>query len=602
MTAPTGRVVRNVHHGTRLIADGAIDDDVALRAQSAEVSESLPGAARIGAEADDAGAVELAVTFSTPFDYLFDTLASKFPAKHLPGDPAAVVAKLKALGRAMIEDEPPQGSELQTVGNSTIPPVYTYWGQFIDHDITLNTDSNKSVSDITQSDLAPLTPSFVTTHLRNGRQPALNLDSVYGDGPTFPGGPTTAAADMYDGLALKLSDVADNQFIPGDHISTDTKRDLFRDQSLVDDPNTPDVDAAVAVIGDSRNDENLIVAQLHVAFIKFHNAVLATVSAQPDAPTDPQELFTRVRQLVTWHYQWLVVHDYLKTVTQTGVVDKILLGGNKVYATRNDQPYMPLEFSAAAFRFGHSMVRAFYDYNRNFGRKNSAPGVVAPFATFEQIFAFTGSARALDGSGEAAPFSGTRLTTLPFNWVIEWDRFVDKGAGTADHFARKIDTQLAPPLHDMLNQISRNEGTFPTVLRELLTRLAVRNLLRGYSLALPTGQAVAEELGIAPLTPAQLQSGNTASFNKVLKDGGFETATPLWYYVLKEAEVLQAGNSLGPVGSRIVTETLIGQLRADEASFLNAPSDWSPEQGVLLPGDGTPIVSINDLFRFAGVA
>ena len=120
---------------------------------------------------------------------------------------------------------------------------------------------------------------------------------------------------------------------------------------------------------------------------------------------------------------------------------------------------------------------------------------MAPFATFEQIFAFTGSA-ALDGSGEAAPFSGTGLTTLPFNWVIEWDRFVDKGAGRPDHFARKIDTQLAPPLFDMLNQISQNEGSFPIVLRELLTRLAVRNLLRGYSLALPTGQAVAEELGM----------------------------------------------------------------------------------------------------------
>jgi hypothetical protein len=576
MSAPTGRVVRHVHHGTRVIADSA----------------------------NAGAAAQRAMTFSTPFDYLFDTLAAKFPDKHLPDDAATVLPRLKALGRAMIENEPPQGSELEVTGNSTIPPVYTYWGQFIDHDITLNTDSNTGVSDITQPDLAPLTPSFVTTHLRNGRQPALNLDSLYGDGPTFPGGPATEAANMYDGLALKLSSVADNPFIPGEHVTTDPQRDLFRDQSLVDDPNTPDVDAAVAVIGDSRNDENLIVAQLHVAFVKFHNAVLAEVQAQPDAPTDPPQLFARVRELVTWHYQWLVVHDYLKTVTRTGVVDKVLLGGNTLFSPRNGQAYMPLEFSAAAFRFGHSMVRGFYDFNRNFGRNtDGGPGAVAPFATFEQIFAFTGSARALDGSGAAAPFSGTRLTTLPFNWVIEWGRFVDKGSSHRDHFARKIDTQLAPPLHDMLNQISKNEGSFPAVIRELLTRLAVRNLLRGYSLALPTGQAVAEELGITPLTSEQLQSGNTASFNKVLTDPAthFDTTTPLWYYVLKEAEVLAGGNSLGPVGSRIVVETLIGQLRADPASFLNAPADWSPEQGVLLP-DGSPIVSIDDLFRFAGVA
>ena len=596
MTAPSGRVVRNVHHGTRVTTESLDAADVALNAQAVEVAEAT------GAIAAGESALERAVEFSTPFGYLFDTLAVKFPDKHLPGDAADVVSRLKALGRAMIENEPPQGDELEATGNSTIPPVYTYWGQFIDHDITLNTDSNKNVSDITQSDLGPLTPTFVTTHLRNGRQPALNLDSLYGDGPTFPGGPTTEAASMYDGLALKLSKIAVNPFIPGDKIDpvADEERDLFRDQTLLDDPNTPDVDAAVAVVGDSRNDENLIVAQLHVAFAKFHNKVLSTVQAQQGAPTDPQELFARVRQLVTWHYQWLVAHDYLKTVTQTGVADKVLLGGNKVYAPRDGEAYMPLEFSTATFRFGHSMVRGFYDYNRNFGRKDGGPGVVAPFATFEQIFAFTGSARALDGSGTARPFSGTGLTTLPFNWVIEWDRFVDKGAARPDHFARRIDTRLAPPLFDMFNQIGQNQGSFPIVIRELLTRLAVRNLLRGYSLALPTGQAIAEELGITPLTPAQLQSGNTASFNDVLTDGGFETATPLWYYVLKEAEVLANGNSLGPVGSRIVAETLIGQLRADPESFLNAPAEWSPEQGVLLP-DGSPIVSIGDLFRFAGV-
>jgi len=601
MTAPSGRVVRNVHHGTRISTTGLDDADVGLRAQAVDIAEAAVAAGD--------PAVERAVEFSTPFDYLFDTLAAKFPDKHLPGDAATVVSQLKALGRAMIENEPVEGDELEATGNSTIPPVYTYWGQFIDHDITLNTDSNKSVSDITQPDLGPLTPEFVKTHLRNGRQPALNLDSLYGDGPTFPGGPQTEAAALYedDHVRLRLSQVVKVSETFSDLIPPvgDLKRDLFRDNSLADDPATPNVfEPTVAVIGDSRNDENLIVAQLHVAFAKFHNAVVDHLETQPDAPTDPAELFARARQLVTWHYQWLVAHDYLKTVTQTGVADKVLLGGNKVFAPRDGEAYMPLEFSAATFRFGHSMVRGFYDYNRNFGRRKDEQGVDGPgrvqdFATFEQLFAFTGSAHGPDG--KPRPFSGTSQTTLPSNWVIEWDRFVDKGATRPDHFARRIDTRLAPPLFDMLNQVSGGEASFPIVLRELLSRLAVRNLLRGYSLALPTGQAVAEELGITPLTPAQLQSGNTASFNDVLTAGGFETATPLWYYVLKEAEVLANGNSLGPVGSRIVAETIIGQLRADAQSFLNAPVDWTPEQGVLLP-DGSPIVSINDLFRFAGVA
>jgi hypothetical protein len=181
MTAPSGRVVRNTHHGS-LLVPREVGADAALRVQAVEVAEALQSGT-------ETGAVERAVEFSTPFDYLFDKLAAEFPAHHLANtDPATTTAQLKALGQAMIEEQGPAGGELQATGNSTIPPVYTYWGQFIDHDITLNTDNNKGIADITKANLAPLQPSAVVAGLRNGRQPALNLDSVYGDGPTFPGG------------------------------------------------------------------------------------------------------------------------------------------------------------------------------------------------------------------------------------------------------------------------------------------------------------------------------------------------------------------------------------------------------------------------------
>jgi hypothetical protein len=464
--------------------------------------------------------------------------------------------------------------------------VYTYWGQFIDHDITANTDRQNTVTDITIEDLKPLQPEVVVRDLRNLRRPALDLDSVYGDGPTFEGGPETAAADMYDGIRLRLSEVAEGDGIPGDHLPTlgDNLRDLPRDAEA----QLPE-DKTVALIGDGRNDENLIVAQLHVAFLRFHNAVLDWAQHQPGYPRDGRELFERVRDLVRWHYQWLVVHDYLKTVTLPGVVDKVLLGGNKVFQPRYGEVYMPLEFSVAAYRFGHSMVRGFYDYNRNFGR----PGAVIPFATFRFIFAFTGSAR-------PEPFNGGGTLTLPFNWVIEWNRFVDKGDSLPDHFARRIDTQLAPALFDMTNQISEENEDLPQQIKDILRRLAVRNLLRGYQLALPTGQAVADALGVAPLTEEELQRGNSDAVNAALTDGGFLQTTPLWFYVLKEAEVRANGNSLGEVGSRIVAETLIGQLRADPESYLNQDGGWSPERGVLLDDD-SPIVTIKDLFSFGGL-
>jgi hypothetical protein len=576
---PAGRVLRNIRHGGQILPDDAPNAE-----PTTDKLEEVSLLSSVVADRSLEG--QRLAEVSTPFNYLFDDLAAQFPARHLPGDSAAVTAALKRLGEAMAEPAPPPGQQLQPTGNSAIPAVYTYWGQFIDHDITANTDRQNTVTDITVEDLKPLQPEVVVRDLRNLRRPALDLDSVYGDGPTFEGGPETAAADMYDGIKLRLSEVAEGGGIPGDHIPTlgDNLRDLPRDSGA----QLPE-DKTVALIGDGRNDENLIVAQLHVAFLRFHNAVVDWAQHQPGYPQDDRELFERVRNLVRWHYQWLVVHDYLKTVTLPGVVDKVLLGGNKVFQPRYDEVYMPLEFSVAAYRFGHTMVRGFYDYNRNFGR----PGTVIGSASFRLIFAFTGSAR-------PEPFNGGGTLTLPFNWVIEWNRFVDKGDSLPDHFARRIDTQLAPPLFDMINQISEENEGLPEAVKNILKRLAVRNLLRGYQLAIPTGQAVADALGVAPLTEEELRRNNSDAVNAALADGGFLQTTPLWFYVLKEAEARANGNSLGEVGSRIVVETLIGQLRADPGSYLNQDGGWSPEQGVPLD-DGEPIVTIKDLFRFGGL-
>ena len=320
-------------------------------------------------EPPTADGVELELAeVSTPFDYLFESLENDAEA-HLPADSpatiAAVVTNLKELGKKMVEPSPPRGELEIGDGNSTIPAVYTYFGQFIDHDITARTDRRNEVGHVIDEDLRPVAPATVKAAVRNERVPALDLDSVYGDGPTFPGGPETDAKDIYDGIKLKVGKVAlvgkegQDPNIPGVRIplQADLDRDLPR--GLEGNPSK-------ANIADGRNDENLIVAQLHVAFLRFHNATVDWIRQHEPYYTD-QAVFERARELVRWHYQWLVVHDYLATVALPGVVDEVVLQGNKLYEKRNGEVWMPLEFSVAAFRFGHTMVRGAYDFNRNFG-------------------------------------------------------------------------------------------------------------------------------------------------------------------------------------------------------------------------------------------
>lgn len=606
----------NMKHGEHVPAD-AIPDNQPVTAEA-------DGTSGAGTTLAETTLAETTQVVGTPFDYLFPQLEDK-PGAHLQGDPAQVVADLNALGSAMVDLGPPTPSDPNVGVNSTIPPIYTYWGQFVDHDLTANTDRNSSTSDITRPDLAPLPPNDVTLNLRNLRRPFLDLDSVYGHGPSF-GEDHVGDANLYDGPRLRVGrnheDGVGGVKIPP---VADLDRDLPRIGPLLDqgvitlddipeslrgDPNL----RTRAFVGDLRNDENLLVAQIHVGFLRFHNAVLKRIDAKPRAfglDDDSHEAlrFERARQLTRWHYQWLVVNDYLRTVTFPGVVDKVLVGGPKHYKLLPDQePFMPLEHSVAAFRFGHTMVRAAYDHNRNFGQRLPGQGGGNPLikeAKFELLFLFTGNgfqfADPADHTKSVSnPFLGK--PTLPFNWIIELDRFTQKGDHDQTHFARKIDTRLVPPVTEMVNEATgadlQDDAHKP--VRELLRHLARRNLLRGYLLSLPTGQAVAAELGVPVLTDEEMKQNNSDDLNHLLETSGFLENTPLWYYVLKEAEVRANGNSLGELGSRIVCESIIGVLRHDPGSYLNQHGGWDPSDGVKL-NNGDPIVSIRDFFAFTGV-
>jgi Animal haem peroxidase len=535
----------------------------------------------------------------TPFAYLFPDIVDNADNRLPEDNPEAVVAGLNALGSAMIDEATPPEED------STIPPVYTYWGQFIDHDLTASTDRTTATSDITQEDLRPVPPVQVTESLKNLRRPALDLDSVYADGPAiFPFRPTEAQG-FFDGAKFRIgTNATDQPPIPPTAEVPPPADDLARDLPRIG----PLLDAGViredevpesirekehfrfnAFIGDMRNDENLIVAQFHLAVLRFHNAAVDWIANHHSGYRNQHRLFRRARRLTRRHYQWLVVHDFLRTITIQGTVDRMLFGGLNHYGPRDGQLFMPLEFSVAAFRFGHSMVRAVYDHNRNFGRGAN----VLENSPFNLLFLFTGNGTLPNGTVQ--PFGG-QGATLPFSWIIEWDRFIDKNSPFPDRFARKIDTRLAPPLADMVNE--GNKDQVSERVRELLKHLARRNLLRGYSLSLPTGQAAANALGVTPLSGNELRQGNSDAINTILQENGFLVRTPLWYYILKESEVRANGNTLGEVGSRIVAETIVGLIVNDPDSFLN--NWWTPARGVKLP-NGDPIVTIGDFFRFAGV-
>jgi hypothetical protein len=563
---------------------------------------------------------------TTPFEYLLPDLKKRADA-HIPGDPAVVAANLKALGAAMIDSAPGRQADAAVEVNSNIPAVYTYWGQFIDHDMTANTDRDSTTSDITKTPLVPLDPEKVTKNLRNLRRPTFDLDHVYGNGPDLedddikpdPGG---ADKGFYDGIRLRVGDNAVGPNIKGVKIppADDLKRDLPRigpllKAGVISDKDIPeslkgDVNLQTrAFIGDLRNDENLIVAQFHLAFLRFHNNVVKAIEANPKRfgvqGAGPEKRFRVARRLVRHHYQWLVVHDYLPTVTLPGVVDKILVGGNKVYKPlAGGQLFAPLEYSVAAYRFGHTMVRGAYDHNRNFGAAVPPDPALIPVAPFALLFLFTGNGHSVatdTTKSTPTPFAGE--PTLPFNWIIEWERFANKADPNEAHMARKIDTHLVPPIHNMVNEglgesIQDDKDPNNKILRILLRDLAQRNLLRGYLLSIPTGQAVAKAMGVPVLTDNELKTGNTPEVTAALEAGGFMTNTPLWYYILKEAEIRANGNSLGELGSRIVAETQIGLIRNDPRSYLNVNDGWDPSKGVKL-ANGDPIVTIRDFFAFA---
>jgi len=434
-------------------------------------------------------------------------------------------------------------------GDSIIPAGYTYFGQFVDHDITMDVSSN---IDAPQD----------ATMINNMRTPVLDLDSVYGRGPAldpylyrFPGvGEPPTAVRMQLGQNRDTGPGGPNN--SANAVATPSNFDVPRVLNGTNAAVSEADSTFTAIIGDPRNDENLIVSQFHHAMLKFHNQVvdlLVTAAFSGD-------IFAEAKKIVTQHYQWCVVHDFLPRVCGAASVNAAI---SSVHAPVGSSFSMPAEFAMAAYRFGHSMIRNGYILN------SSLP---AAASTLANVFAFA------------------RVPRLPVfsNWAVDFNMFFTTAHPVGANFnnARPIDSVLA----NGLESIPGGSG--------IMAILAARNLRRGLAMGLPSGQGAANALGLTPLTTAQLTSGLPPAEVALLNsnNGILLTKTPLWYYVLREAAVLNNGNQLGPLGGRIVADTFVRMLKRDGDSFMNVPG-FTPS----LPSSVPATFLIADLLEFAGV-
>jgi hypothetical protein len=262
--------------------------------------------------------------------------------------------------------------------------------------------------------------------------------------------------------------------------------------------------------------------------LKVHNAF---VNQARSAGVGSSEVFAHAARHTLWSYHWIVLHEFLPTLVGQALVDQLLAEGPSYYRPKSE-PYIPLEFADAAYRYGHCQMRQRYQVNRR----------STPLPLFPDLLGFR---------------------AVPPERRVDWDLFFDTpGARTAQR-AKKIDGRLVRSLIQLPTAITGEMEVAD------YRSLAMRDLQRGQATTLSSGEALARHLHISPLSPSEVG----------LVGVGWRGETPLWYYILREADVRAGGNRLGPLGGLIVAEVLIGLLRHDSTSLLNAGADWRPNFG-----------------------
>ncbi len=356
------------------------------------------------------------------------------------------------------------------------------FGQFVAHDITADRSNLRSRAN--------------SAELHNARSPQLNLECLYGDGPS--GHPFLYQRDDPAKFLLGVDGV-------------DVQRNA----------------EGIAIIADPRNDTHLLVSQLHLAMLKAHN-VFVDEARRSGVPND--RVFDEAARQLRWHYQWIVLNEFLPALVGETMVAKVLRESPRWFRNGNSG-LIPLEFAGAAYRYGHSQIRQRYRLNLQ----------TDPVPLFPDLLGFRPIAR---------------------ERKVDWTLFFDAPGAAPAQRSKKIDGKLVRSLIEL-----------PLVITgeceiDAYHSLAVRDLQRGHGVGLPSGEAVARHIGVEPLTAKQI--GIASTFGR--------GETPLWYYILREADACTEGNRLGPVGGLIVTEVLVGLIDADPKSFRRRYPKWQPRK------------------------
>ncbi len=282
----------------------------------------------------------------------------------------------------------------------------------------------------------------------------------------------------------------------------------------------------IALVGDPRNDVHLFMSQMQVGFIRLHNRL---VDRLREDGTAEAELFEEARRAATWHYQWVILREFLPLLIGAELTAELLDGGARLYRPESD-PYIPFEFADAAYRYGHSQIRQRYQVN---DRLRPGAGVPGP-----------------DGLRRGARGAAGRLVAA-----------LRRPGRPPAQRAKRIDGRLPEYLIALPQQISGADAW---------RRLRLAGQPRPP--ARPGGRAAVGRGGRA----RRSGSSRCRSEQVGLAEHGWTEETPLWFYILKEAEALHDGDRLGPVGGRIVGEVLVGIIDADPESFRSVDRSWTP--------------------------